>query len=77
MRIRTLAVNILLPASIAVAIVAAWIWTTGSFRVSAPTAVGLALTAAGVAAIAEPLLRSAVKAVRRRSRPARHRKEAL
>ncbi|GAA3590922.1 hypothetical protein [Streptomyces osmaniensis] len=76
MRIRTLAANILLPTCIALTIVAAWIWTTGSFRVSVQTGVGLAVAAGGASAVAEWLIRQAVYARRRRGRPSRHRAQA-
>ena len=74
MRIRTLAANILLPTGIALAVVASWIWMIGDFRPSTQAAVGLGLTAAGLAAIAEWLTRHIAYAVTRRSRPARHRR---
>ena len=74
MRIRTLTANLLLPASIAIVIVAAWIWGTGTFNVSIPNVAGLALAAGGASAVTEWLIRQAVYARRRRGRPSRHRK---
>lgn len=74
MRLRTLAVNILLPAGIAIAIVAAWVWWTGSATMSIPAVIGLAVAAAGVSVVAERLVEQARLAWRRRARPARHRK---
>lgn len=74
MRIRTLAANILLPAGIAIAIVAAWVWWTGSATMSIPVVIGLALAAAGASVAAERLIEQAQRAWRRRIRPARHRK---
>lgn len=76
MRPRTLAANILLPASIAVAIVAAWIWATGSFCPSIPSVVGLALAAGGASVLAEWLIRHTMHVIRRRTRPSRHCKPA-
>jgi hypothetical protein len=73
-RIRTLTANLLLPASIAIVIVAAWIWGTGTFNVSIPNVAGLALAAGGASAVTEWLIRQAVYARRRRGRPSRHRK---
>lgn len=72
MRLRSLAVNILLPAGIAIAIVAGWVWWTGSAATSIPVVVGLALAAGGVSVVAERLLEVAL---RRRARPgpAQHR----
>lgn len=74
MRPRTLAANILLPACIAVATVVAWFWATGSTAMNLPTVAGLALAAAGLSVVAEWLARHTVHAIRRRTRPARHRK---
>ena len=66
MRIRTVAANILLPAVIAIAIVAAWVWWTGSATMSIPAVIGLALTAGAIAHLVE----EAVHRLRvRRSRP--------
>jgi hypothetical protein len=75
-RIRTLTLNIFLPTCIALTIVAAWIWATGSFAVSIPNVVGLALAAGGASAVTEWLIRQAVYARRRRGRPSRHRAQA-
>lgn len=74
MRIRTLTANILLPASIGIATIAAWFWVTGSTVIPIPTVVGLAFCAAGAAAVAEWLGRHIVHVVRRRTRPSRHRR---
>lgn len=74
MRLRTLAANILLPAGIAIAIVAAWVWWTGSATMSIPVVIGLAVAAAGVSVVAERLIEQAQQAWRSRTRPARHRK---
>lgn len=72
MRLRSLAVNILLPAGIAIGIVAAWVGWTGSVPKAIPAVVGLALMAGGASVVAERLLEAAM---RRRARPgpARHR----
>lgn len=74
MRPRTLAANILLPACIAVATVTVWFRATGSTAMNLPAVVGLALAAAGLSVVAEWLAWHTVHAVRRRTRPARHRK---
>jgi hypothetical protein len=71
-----LVVNILLSASIAIAIVAGWIWATGSFVVSIPAVAGLAVAAAGASVAADWLIRHTVHALRRRTRPPRHRRSA-
>ena len=71
-----IAANILLPAGIALALVGVWFWATGDFNPSAPTVVGLALGAAGLATVVEWAARHTVHAFRRRSRPSRHRKHA-
>lgn len=73
MRTRTVAVNILLPSCIAIATATTWFRATGDTTPSVPTVIGLALTAAGLAAGAEWLARAAVHAFRRRGRVARHR----
>ena len=68
MRLRTLAANILLPAVIAIAIVAAWVWWTGSVPKSIPAVIGLALAAGAIAHLVEV----AVHRLRiRRARPQR------
>lgn len=77
MRLRTLAANILLPAGIAIAIVAAWVWWTGSATMSIPVVIGLALVAGGVSVAAERLLEVAVRRQHARPGPARHRKGAV
>jgi hypothetical protein len=75
-RLRSLAVNILLPAGIAVAVVAVWVWWTGSATMPVPVGVGLALIAGGVSVAAERLIEVAVRR-RSRSGPARHRRKAV
>lgn len=73
MRLRTLAANILLPAGIAIAIVAAWVWWTGSVPKSIPAVIGLALTAGAIAHLVEGAVhRLRVRRARvRRARPRR------
>lgn len=73
MRFRTLAANILLPAGIAIAIVAAWVWWTGSASMPIPAVVGLALAAGGVSVVAERLLELTMRRRHARPGPARHR----
>ncbi|MBE4790284.1 hypothetical protein [Streptomyces caniscabiei] len=77
MRFRTLASNVLLPAVTALAIVTAWIWSTGSTAMSALTVIGLALASAGASMTVEWLVRQVRRAWRRRTRPPRHRKPAV
>lgn len=77
MRTRTLAVNVLLPAGIALVVVAVWWWTTGGIPRSVLTVVGLALVSAGVSVAVEWLARQARWAWRRRTRSPRHRKTAV
>lgn len=74
MRPRTLAANILLPSGIAIATAVAWVWATGDTTPTLPAVAGLALAAAGLSVVAEWLAWHTVHAVRRRTRPARHRK---
>ena len=74
MRIRTITANILLPTGIALATAIGWVWATGDPTPPVLTVVGLALFAAGLAAVADWTGRQAVHAYRRRSRPSRHRK---
>lgn len=74
MRLRTLVANILLPAVVAITVLAGWVWVTGSTDIPVPTVIGLALAAAGVAAGVEWLFTHAQHVWRRRTRPARHRK---
>ncbi|MBP5918733.1 hypothetical protein F3K34_43905 [Streptomyces sp. LBUM 1486] len=77
MRTRTLVANVLLPAAIALVIVAIWFWTTGGTPRSALTVVGLALVSAGASVAVEWLIAQARRTWRRRSRPPRHRKPAV
>ena len=76
MRLRSLAANILLPAGIAIAIVAVWVWWTGSATMSIPTVVGLALVAVGVSVVAERLLEAVMRRRHARPGPSRHRAHA-
>lgn len=76
MRPRTLAANILLPASIAVATITTWFWATGSTTMSIPTVAGLALAAAGLSVLAEWAIRQTAHAWRRRTRAAQRRAHA-
>lgn len=76
MRPRTLVTNVLLPATVALTIVAVWVWATGSTAMSAFAVIGLALVSAGAAVAVEWLIRQARRAWRRRTRPPRHRKPA-
>lgn len=77
MRIRPLAANVLLPAVIALVIVAVWFWVTGGTTRSVPTIAGLALVSAGASMAVEWLIAQARRTWRRRSRPPRHRKPAV
>lgn len=77
MRTRTLIANVLLPAVIALAVVAVWWWTTGGTPRSVPTVIGLALLSGGVSVAVEWLAKQARWARRRRARPPRHRKPAV
>ncbi|MBE4761811.1 hypothetical protein [Streptomyces caniscabiei] len=77
MRSRTLAANVLLPAVIALVVVAVWFWATGGVPRSVLTVIGLALTSAGASVAVEWLLRQTRRAWRRRTRPPRHRKPAV
>lgn len=77
MRTRTLATTVLLPAGIALAVVAVWWWTTGGTPRSVPTVIGLALLSGGVSVAVEWLAKQARWAWQRRTRPPRHRKSAV
>lgn len=77
MRIRTLAANILLPTGIGIATAVTWFLATGDVTPPVLTLVGLGFVAAGLAAGAEWTTQWVMRALRRRGRPSRHRKEAV
>ncbi|MDX2986429.1 hypothetical protein [Streptomyces caniscabiei] len=77
MRTRALAANVFLPAVTALVVVAVWFWSTGGVPRSVLTVIGLALTSAGASMAVEWLIRQALRAWRRRTRPPRHRKPAI
>ncbi|MDX2658298.1 hypothetical protein PV382_17940 [Streptomyces scabiei] len=74
---RNLATNVLLPAGIALVVVAVWFWVTGGVARSVLTVTGLALVSAGASVAAEWLIGQARRARRPRARPPRHRKPTV